>query len=93
METDRTHISTEQLTETGSRRSMLTKTLLGAAVALLPASLLTNSAAAFRSLSGCKQKCDRFSGSCQSRCRQCCKKIYRGSKQRCDFGCGSIKPK
>jgi hypothetical protein len=93
METDRTHISTEPLTETGNRRSVLAKTLLGAAVGLLPASLLTSSASAFRSLSGCKQKCDRFSGNCQSRCRRCCKKIYRGSMQRCNFGCGSIKPK
>jgi hypothetical protein len=93
METERTHISTEQLTETRSRRSVLAKTLLGAAAGLLPVSLLTNSAAAFSSLSGCKQKCDRFSGNCQSRCRRCCKKIYNGSKQRCNFGCGSIRPK
>ena len=93
METDRTHISTEPLTETGKRRSVLAKTLLGAAVGLLPASLLTSSASAFGSLSGCQQKCDRFSGNCQSRCRRCCKKIYNGSKQRCNFGCGSIRPK
>ena len=93
METDCTYISTEQLTETGSRRSVLAKTLLGAAVGLLPASLLTDSAAAFSSLSGCQHRCGRFSGNCQSRCRRCCKKIYRGSKQRCNFGCGSIRPK
>jgi hypothetical protein len=93
METQQTHILTEQLEETGSRRSVLTKTLLGAAVGLLPASLLTDSAAAFRSLSGCKKQCDQFSGNCQTRCRRCCEKIYRGSKQRCNFGCGSIRPK
>ncbi len=93
METKRTHVSTEQLEETGSRRSILAKSLLAGAAGLLPASLLTDSAAAFRSLSGCQQKCDRFSGSCQSRCRRCCKKIYRGSKKRCNFGCGSIRPK
>jgi hypothetical protein len=93
METQQTHIATEQLEETGSRRSVLTKTLLGAAAGLLPASLLTNSASAFRSLSGCKQKCDRLSGNCKGRCQRCCKKIYNGSKKRCDFGCGSIRPK
>jgi hypothetical protein len=93
METERTHIATEQLEETGSRRSVLAKTLLGAAAALLPASLMSDSAAAFRSLSGCKKKCDRLSGNCKTRCRRCCKKIYNGSKKRCNFGCGSIRPK
>ena len=93
METERTRISTEQLEETGSRRSVLAKTLLGAAAGLLPVSLLTDSAAAFRSLSGCKKKCDRLSGSCKSRCRRCCKKIYHGNTKRCNFGCGSIRPK
>ena len=95
METNRTHISTEQLSEMGmgSRRSVLAKTLLGAAAGLLPASPLTNSAAAFNSLSGCKQKCGRFPGNCQTRCQRCCKKIYNGSKKRCNFGCGSIRPK
>lgn len=93
METERAQISTEPRNETGSRRSMLAKTLMGAAAAVLPVPLLTDSAKAFRSLSGCKKKCDRFSGKCQTRCRRCCKKIYRGSKERCDFGCGSIQPK
>ena len=93
METGPRHVLTEQLTETGNRRSVLAKTLLGAAAGLLPASFLTNSAAAFSSLSGCQHKCGQFSGNCQSRCRRCCKKIYRGSKQRCNFGCGSIRPK
>ena len=93
METERTQISTEPRKETGSRRSMLAKALMGAAAGVLPASLLTGSATAFRSLSGCKKKCDRFSGNCQTRCRRCCKKIFHGSKNRCDFGCGSIRPK
>ena len=93
METERTYVSSDQLNQTGSRRSVVAKTLLGAAAGLLPVSLLTNSAAAFRSLSGCKQKCGRFSGNCQTRCRRCCKKIYNGSKKRCNFGCGSIRPK
>jgi hypothetical protein len=93
METERKHISTERLEETGSRRSVLTRTLLAAAAGLLPTTLLSDSAAAFRSLSGCKQKCDRLSGNCKSRCRRCCKKVYNGSKKRCNFGCGSIRPK
>jgi hypothetical protein len=93
METERTHVPMEQSKETGSRRTVLAKTLLGAAAGVLPVSHLTEPAAAFRSLSGCKKKCDRFSGNCQTRCRRCCKKIYHGSKQRCDFGCGSIRPK
>jgi len=93
METERTHASTEQSKETGSRRTVLAKTLVGAAAAALPASLLSESAAAFRTLSGCKKSCDRFSGNCQTRCRRCCKKIFRGSTKRCDFGCGSIRPK
>jgi len=93
METERTPTSTDERTETGSRRAVLAKTLLGAAAGVLPASLLTDSAAAFRSLSGCKRKCDRFSGNCQTRCRRGCKKFYRGSTKHCDFGCGSIRPK
>ena len=93
METERTQMSTESHKETGSRRSMLAKALMGTAAGILPVSLLTESATAFRSLSGCKKKCDRFSGNCQTRCRRCCKKIFRGSKERCDFRCGSIRPK
>ena len=58
MDTRRTHDLGEHPTRTGSRRSLLAKTFLGAAAGLLPASLLIDSAAAFRSLSGCKDKCD-----------------------------------
>jgi hypothetical protein len=93
MDTRRTHDLGEHPTRTGSRRSLLAKTFLGAAAGLLPASLLIDSAAAFRSLSGCKDKCDRLSGNCKTRCRRCCKKVYNGSKKRCNFGCGSIRPK
>ena len=44
METERTFISTEQLTETGNRRSILVKTLVAAAAGLIPASLMADSA-------------------------------------------------
>jgi hypothetical protein len=93
MDTRWPHDFRDQPTKSRSRRSLLVKTLLAAAAGLLPASLVIDSAAAFRSLSGCKDKCDRLSGNCKSRCRRCCKKIYNGSKKRCNFGCGSIRPK
>ena len=93
METNRTQISTEQLEETGEPTLRPEEDPPGAAAGLLPASLMADSALAFRSLSGCKQKCDRLSGNCKSRCQRCCKKIYNGSKKRCNFGCGSIRPK
>jgi hypothetical protein len=93
METRSTHDLGEQRAETGSRRSLLVKTLLGAAGGLLPAAFLADLAFAFRTLRGCKKKCDRFSGTCKRRCRRCCKKVFRGNANHCDFGCGTIRRK
>jgi hypothetical protein len=93
METRSTHVSGEQRAEPGSRRSLLVKTLLGAAAGLLPGSFLADSASAFRTLRGCKKKCDRFSGTCKTRCRRCCKKVFQGNAKHCDFGCGTIRRK
>ncbi len=94
MKSEQVHDATEQPTETGSRRSLMAKALLGAAAGLVPSVLLGDTAAAFRSLSSCQKKCNQeFSGTCQSRCRRCCEKIYQGGQHRCSFGCGSISPK
>ena len=94
MDTDRADDLTGPLIGADNRRSLVAKTLLGAGVALLPSVLLSNNAAAFRSLSGCEKKCNhRFSGKCQTRCCRCCKKIFEGGRTRCSFGCGSIRRK
>jgi hypothetical protein len=50
-------------------------------------------AGAFKSLSGCEKHCQRYSGSCQHDCQQCCKKVVKGNQHRCDFGCGYINQK
>jgi hypothetical protein len=50
-------------------------------------------ASAFKSFSGCKKRCQRYSGSCQHDCMQCCKKVVKGNQHRCDFGCGTIHQK
>jgi hypothetical protein len=94
VEAEQARDSTEQSTAIGSRRSLMAKALLGAAMGVVPSVLLSNTTAAFRSLSGCQKKCNsRFSGKCQTRCRRCCEKIYQSGQQRCSFGCGSIRTK
>ena len=93
METTRPHSPEETPAAPGNRRSLLAKALLGVAAGALPVALVNDAAIAFSSLSGCKKKCNRFSGNCKSGCLKCCRKIFRGNKKSCSFGCGKIKPK
>jgi hypothetical protein len=76
-----------------SRRGAL-RALLGAgALAAVPALLSHDDAAAFRSLAGCKQHCDRFEGECHSGCNTCCERVVNGNQKRCSFGCATIRSK
>ncbi len=76
-----------------TRRGVL-RTLVGAAaLGIVPVALSGNDAAAFRSLSGCKQHCDRFEGECHSGCNTCCERVVNGNKKRCNFGCATIRTK
>lgn len=76
-----------------TRRGTL-RALVGAgALGIVPVTLSGNDAAAFRSLAGCKQHCDRFEGECHSDCNECCDRTVNGNQKRCDFGCGTIRTK
>jgi hypothetical protein len=84
---------TRSLSSLQSRRGTL-RALLGAgALAAVPALLTRDDAAAFRSLSGCKQHCDRFEGECHSGCNNCCERVVKGNQKRCNFGCATIRTK
>lgn len=76
-----------------SRRGAL-RALLGAgALGAMALPLTQEDAAAFRTLSGCKNHCDRFEGDCRSRCNTCCERVVDGNQKRCNFGCGSVRTK
>jgi hypothetical protein len=76
-----------------TRRGAL-RALVGAGtLAAAPVLLTRHDAAAFRSLSGCKNHCDRFEGNCHSRCNSCCERVVNGNQNRCNFGCGAIRTK
>jgi hypothetical protein len=76
-----------------TRRGAL-RALVGAgALGIMPVVLSGDDAAAFRSLSGCKQHCDRFDGDCHSRCNTCCERVVNGNQKRCNFGCATIRTK
>lgn len=93
VENIRPHSPEETTAVPGNRRSLLAKAFIGVATGVLPAALVNDATIAFSSLSGCKKKCNRFSGNCKSGCLKCCRKIFRGNKKSCSFGCGKIKPK
>ena len=76
-----------------SRRGAL-RALLGAgALGAIPALAVRDDAVAFRSLSGCKQHCERFEGDCRNDCNECCNRTISGNQKRCNFGCGTIRTK
>jgi hypothetical protein len=76
-----------------TRRGAL-RALLGAGAAgVMALPLAGEDAAAFRSVSGCKQHCERFEGDCRSRCNTCCDRVIGGNQNRCNFGCGSVRTK
>lgn len=76
-----------------TRRHTLRRLLGAGTLGILPAALLAEGAAAFKSLSGCKKHCNQFDGSCHSDCNTCCKKVVNGNQKRCSFGCGTIHQK
>ena len=76
-----------------SRRGALRALLGTGALGAIPAVAVRDDAAAFRSLSGCKQHCERFEADCRSRCNTCCERVVNGNQNRCNFGCGSVRTK
>ena len=76
-----------------TRRGAL-RALLGAGAAgVMALPLAGEDAAAFRSVSGCKQHRERFEGDCRSRCNTCRERVIGGNQNRCNFGRGSVRAK
>ena len=84
---------TRSFSSVHSRRGALRRLFAAGVLGAMPALVTRDDAAAFRSLSGCKQHCERFDGECRNNCNQCCTRTVNGNQQRCNFGCGTIRTK